>query len=106
MRGTGRRRRRPYKRDNMGTKTGNFAIGFRRGGTEWQKSLANQAKWAKQAGFDAIDLGKATKEDVATLKDAGVRMGSADLLDFGNIMQNDPGKRRELIEANVSYVRE
>ena len=32
----------------MGTKTGNFGIGFRRGGTEWQKDLTSQAKWAKQ----------------------------------------------------------
>ena len=90
----------------MGTRTGNFAIGFRRGGTEWQKDLASQAKWAKQTGFDAIDLGKATSQDVAALKSAGLALGSADLLDFGNIMHNDSSKRKELIDANVAYVKE
>jgi sugar phosphate isomerase/epimerase len=90
----------------MGTRTGNFPIGFRRGGGDWQKILGTQAKWARQAGFDAIDLGKATKEDVSALKKAGLKLGSADLLDFGNIMQNDAGKRKELIQANVAYVKE
>jgi len=90
----------------MGTRTGNFAIGFRRGGGEWQKNLATQAKWAKQAGFDAIDLGRATREDVAALKEAGLKPGSADLLDFGQLMNNDAGKRKELIAANVAYVKE
>ncbi len=90
----------------MATRTGSFAIGFRRGGTEWQKDLKVQARWAKQAGFDAIDLGSATEADVAALADAGLRLGSADLLDFGNIMHNDSGKRRELIEANAAYVKQ
>ena len=90
----------------MGTRTGNFTIGFRRGGTEWQKNLASQAKWAKQAGFDAIDLGRATAQDVTTLKESGLRIGSVDLIDFGNIMHNDAGKRKELIAANVAYVKE
>ena len=90
----------------MGTRTGNFAIGFRRGGGEWQKDLKNQAKWAKQAGFDAIDLVKATSQDVATLEESGLRLGSADLLDFGQIMATDSGKRKEVIAANVAYVKE
>src|SRR5438094_876583 len=90
----------------MPTRTGNYAIGFRRGGGEWQKNLPTQAKWAKQAGFDAIDLGRATREDVATLKEAGLRLGSVDLLDFGQIMSNDPAKRKDVIAANVAYVKE
>jgi sugar phosphate isomerase/epimerase len=90
----------------MPTKTGNYGIGFRRGGTEWQKDLTSQAKWAKQTGFDAIDLGRATKEDVGALKQSGLRVGSVDLLDFGNLMNNDAGKRKELVQQNVGYVKE
>jgi sugar phosphate isomerase/epimerase len=90
----------------MATRTGSFAIGFRRGGSEWQKNLPSQSKWAKQTGFDGIDLAKATKEDVATLKETGLKLGSADLLDFGKLMQNDAGARKELIATNVAYVKE
>jgi sugar phosphate isomerase/epimerase len=90
----------------MGTRTGNFSIGFRRGGVEWQKKLPSVAKWARQAGYDAIDLGRATREDVAALKEAGLKLGSVDLLDFGQIIANDPGKRKDVISANLAYVKE
>src|SRR5215217_7312327 len=91
----------------MPTRTGNFPIGFRRAGVEWQKDLPKLAKWSKQTGFDVIDLTARTNADEAkALKDAGVAVGSVDLLDFGQIMQNDPGKRKELIDANVKYVKE
>jgi sugar phosphate isomerase/epimerase len=91
----------------MATRTGAFAIGFRRGWTDWQKKdLAALAHWAKKVGFEAIDLGRASAEDLKTLKDAGLRLGSVDLIDFGNIMHNDAGKRKELIAQNVAYVKE
>jgi sugar phosphate isomerase/epimerase len=91
----------------MGTRTGNFPIGFRRGWTEWQKrDLKALAGWAKGTGFDAVDLGAVTKEDVETVKAGGLRVGSGDLLDFGNLMATDGGKRKELIARNVQYVKE
>jgi len=91
----------------MGTRTGNFPIGFRRGWSDWQKKdLKALAGWAKGVGFERIDLGKASKDDIAILKADGLNIGSADLLDFGNIMHNDAGKRKELIAQNVAYVKE
>src|SRR5215213_2238896 len=42
--------------------------------------------------------------DQAAVKDAGLRLGSADLLDFGQIMATDTGKRRDVIAKNVQYV--
>src|SRR5262249_48854225 len=62
--------------------------------------------WARQQGFEAIDLGQATREDIRTLKSFNLRLGSVDLLDFGNLMHSDEGKRKELIARNVSYVKE
>jgi len=91
----------------MATRTGNFPIGFRRGWSDWQKKdLAALAKWAKSNGFDRIDLGKATKEDLKTLRDAGLDVGSADLLDFGKLMSNDAAQRKDLIAQNVAYIKE
>jgi sugar phosphate isomerase/epimerase len=91
----------------MPTRTGNFPIGFRRAAVEWQKDLPKLATWSKQAGFDVIDFThKATGDDFKTLKDAGLSHGSVDLLDFGQIMANDAAKRKEVIDANVRYVKD
>lgn len=91
----------------MVTRTGSFPIGFRRGWSEWQKKdLKALAKWAKSSGFERIDLGKATKEDIQTLKSEGLDIGSADLLDFGAISGSDAGKRKDAIAQNVAYIKE
>jgi sugar phosphate isomerase/epimerase len=90
----------------MATRTG-FPIGFRRGWTDWQKNdFPSLVAWAKQSGFEAIDLTSATVDDIKTLTAAGLRLGSVDLLDFPNLMHVDPGKRKELVAQNVTYVKE
>jgi glycosyltransferase involved in cell wall biosynthesis/sugar phosphate isomerase/epimerase len=91
----------------MPTRTGNFPIGFRRAGVEWQKNLPALAQWAKSAGFDIIDFThRAGAEDFKTLKDNGLTVGSVDLLDFGQILANDAGKRKDVLEANLKHVKE
>lgn len=89
----------------MTTRTGGFAIGFRRMGSPWQQDLPALARWAKEAGFEIIDLRRADADEIKTLRDAGLRIGSADLLDFGNLMATDPAKRKDLIRENVAYVK-
>ena len=91
----------------MKTRTGNFPIGFRRGWLPWQKdNLATLASWTKETGFEHIDLGTVTADDATTLAAAGLRLGSVDLMNFGKIMQNDAGARKELIANNVAYVQQ
>jgi len=91
----------------MATRTGRFPIGFRRAGVEWQKDLAKLAKWSKQSGFDVIDLTHhATADDFATLKSAGLTHGAVDLLDFGQIMATDTGKRKEVLDANLKFIKD
>ncbi len=91
----------------MPTRTGHFPIGFRRGWSDWQKAdLALWANWAKQSGFEAIDLGRVTSADVATLKSTGLAMGSVDLIQPGEITHPNLAKRRDVIAANVAYVKE
>jgi sugar phosphate isomerase/epimerase len=90
----------------MRTRTGGFGIGFRRGWGQWQKDLASLAGWAAQQGFEVLDLGQTSAADIATLRDHSLRLGSADLLQFGKLLSADPAERQRLIEQNVSYVRE
>jgi sugar phosphate isomerase/epimerase len=91
----------------MNTKTGNFPIGFRRGWGDWQRGdVGALARWAKEAGFAHLDLGWATADDIAAIRDAGLGLGSCDLLDFPNLLSTDSGKRRELLERNLAYVKE
>ena len=91
----------------MKTRTGNFPIGFRRGWSDWQKTnLKSLAVWAAQLGFEALDLGRAGSEEITVLKSNGLRLGSADLLDFGGIMATDAGKRKEAVARNSQYVKE
>jgi sugar phosphate isomerase/epimerase len=40
-----------------------------------------------------------------TLHNAGVKIGSVDLLDFGNLLSNDAAKRKELVSKNINYVK-
>jgi len=90
----------------MATRSG-FPIGFRRGWTDWQKrDAASLAAWAKQAGFEAIDLTRATLDDIKALRAAGLQLGAVDLLDFGNQMHVDAGKRKELVAQNLAYIKE
>ena len=83
----------------MPTRTGNFPIGFRRGWSDWQKKDARSlANWAKENGFDTLDLMNVTRGDLDILKSVGLRIGSVDLLDFGKIMSNDAGFGRKIYD--------
>jgi sugar phosphate isomerase/epimerase len=88
------------------TRTGKFPIGFRRGWSDWQKDLSQLADWAKSQQFEALDLMSVKPEDLKTLAASDLRIGSADLLDFGKLMQHDGAARKELIARNINYVNE
>ena len=84
---------------------GKFQFGLRRGWSDWQKQdLRAFLAWIKASGFDAVDLMNISREDLGAVKEAGLRIGSVDLLDFGQIMATDIGKRRDVIARNVQYV--
>ena len=89
----------------METKTGSLPIGFRQGGSAWQTTdIAALAAWAKASGFAAVDLGRFSPASVQALAAADLRLGSVDLLRFGEITHPDAGKRREVIAANVAHI--
>lgn len=89
------------------TRTGNFPIGFRRGWSDWQKKDPMPfMHWAHDNGFAHLDLMNVSAADFRLLKQYELGLGSVDLLDFGAIMSTDTGKRKDVIERNVKYVRE
>ena len=40
----------------MKTRTGGFPLGFRRGGSPWQKDLSGMIAWALDNGVEVVDL--------------------------------------------------
>lgn len=87
------------------TRTGGFAIGFRRGGG-WQREIGAAIEWAKSHGFGVIDLGRGNTPDAAAVKDAGLRLGSVDLAGGRGLISADAGKRAEAVAACSAYIQE
>lgn len=84
------------------TRTGGFPIGFRRGWSDWQKDLTPLLGWAKENDLGVIDLGR-KPEEVTQAKEAGLQVGSVDLLEWGGLISSDAGERREAVAKNAEY---
>jgi sugar phosphate isomerase/epimerase len=84
------------------TKTGSFPLGLRRGGG-WQNDLPSLVRWAKDNQLSVIDLGRKT-EDITTVREAGLQVGSVDLLEWQPLFSSDAGKRRESVAKNAEYI--
>jgi sugar phosphate isomerase/epimerase len=85
------------------TQTGNFPIGVRRGWTEWQSDLTGFTSWAKDSGFSVVDLGS-NVDDVAPAVQAGLKIGSVDLLSWGALLSSDSAKRADALAKNTEYI--
>ena len=86
------------------TRTGNFPIGFRRGGSDWQKDISSLTNWARENGFGALDLGR-NLDDIAAVTGAGLRVGSLDLGAWQPLFGADQAARDEAIEKNKDYIK-
>ena len=89
----------------MKTRTGNFPIGFRRGGTDWQKDLPTLLGWAKENGLEVIDLARDAVDAAPVVRAAGLRIGSVDLLEWHGMISADKGKRAAAVAANTDYIK-
>lgn len=89
----------------MQTRTGGFPIGFRRGRSEWQRDLEALIAWTQENDLSVMDLGSDAEQDVQTVIDAGLRIGSIDLAAVRPMISADKGKRAEAIAQNADYVR-
>jgi sugar phosphate isomerase/epimerase len=88
----------------MRTRTGNFAIGFRKGRTDWQRDIGSLCSWAKTNGFESLDLNSASPADIASVIKSGLQLGTVDLIEIGKIADVDPGKRKALLEKNLAHI--
>jgi len=86
------------------TRTGQFGIGFRRGGGEWQKDLGGLIEWARANDFECIDVRGV--EAVRQMHEAPLPVGSADLPDGRGMISPDAARRDEAVAANSQYVRD
>jgi sugar phosphate isomerase/epimerase len=89
----------------MKTRTGQFPIGFRRGGTEWQKDLHTLINWAKSNELECIDLGRDADQVGQAVIDVGLRIGSADLREWHGMISPDKSQRDQAVAANAQYIR-
>lgn len=88
----------------MKTRTGNFPIGFRRGGGEWQQDLDALIAWAKSQDLSVIDLGKDGDTAASAVVGAGLTVGSVDLPEWHGMISADRGKRQDALAKNQSYI--
>lgn len=86
------------------TRTGQFTIGFRRGGG-WQNDLEKLIQWAKDNEFGAIDVGRDGPTAGQQVKAAGLKVGTVDLAVWQGMMSPDAGKRKEAVAQNADYVK-
>ena len=88
----------------MKTRTGGYPIGLRRGWSDWQKDLAGVITWAKNSGLEVIDLGRDGDKAGKQVIDAGLRLGSVDLLEWEGMISADKAKRSDAIAKNTAYI--
>ena len=85
------------------THTGQFGIGFRRGGG-WQDDLGELIDWAKANDFECLDVRGV--EAVRQVTEAGLSVGSADLPDGKGLISPDAARRREAADRCAEYIRD
>ncbi len=90
----------------MKTRTGGFSIGWRRRNYDWEKDLDGMIAWAKASDLEVIDVGKDGETSAKTVLEAGLKVGSADLLHWGrDLTAADKGQRAEAVARNNDYIR-
>ena len=88
----------------MKTRTGGFPIGARRGWSDWQKDLGAVIGWAKENGLEVLDIGRDGDSAGQRVIEAGLRIGSVDLLEWEGMISADKGKRSEAVAKNAAYL--
>ena len=90
----------------MKTATGNFPLGWRRRNFSWEQDLDGMIAWALANDLEVIDLGRDADICTQAVVDAGLRVGSADLAVWGEMMSPDAGARAEAVARNAAYIKD
>ena len=89
----------------MQTRTGNFPIGWRRRNFDWEQDLDGMIAWAKANDLSVIDVGRDGEASAKAVIDAGLKVGSADLTVWQEMISPDKGKRADAVARNAEYVK-
>lgn len=89
----------------MKTRTGQFPLGFRRGGGAWQKDQSALIVWAKRNDIEVIDLGRDADSTARAVLDAGLRVGSVDMAEVKGMISPDRAARQAAVAKNAEYIR-
>ena len=89
----------------MKTATGNFPLGWRRRNFDWEKDLDSMIAWAKDNDLEVIDLGRDADTTAKPVVDAGLRVGTADLTVWEEMISPDAGKRKDAVAKNADYIK-
>jgi sugar phosphate isomerase/epimerase len=89
----------------MKTRTGNFSIGFRQGGGAWQQDVGALTDWARGNELEAIDLRRDAAGSADSVLNAGLRLGSVDLVEPKSMISPDKGRRAEAVAQNTEQIR-
>ncbi len=88
------------------TRTHQFPIGFRQGGSEWQRDLGSLIAFAAAEGFRHVDTRPLAAADLKRICDSGLGLGTVDLPDWRGLLAGDGAERRDAVSACADYVRE
>jgi sugar phosphate isomerase/epimerase len=80
-------------------------IGLRIPGEARNLPFAEFCAWCREAGFGAVDLGAVTAEAVATARQAGLEIGTADLPGTRELCSDDPAQRAAGAETAKAAIR-
>ncbi|MDB5296234.1 MAG: Xylose isomerase domain protein barrel [Phycisphaerales bacterium] len=80
-------------------------VGFRRARSAWQLDLPRLLAFARGERFAFFDFGPVDAVAVRAARDAGLGVGTVDLLDWPALLSADAGRRRAAVVANASHVR-
>lgn len=89
------------------TRTGSYPLGFRRGWTDWQKDLPSLIAWSRENRLGLIDLGGDADTAAPLLRDAGIKIGTADLGgldDWKSLISPDASRRKQAVDKISRYV--
>jgi sugar phosphate isomerase/epimerase len=89
----------------MHTRTGNFPIGFRRLWMKWHKDTKGILEWAKKNKLSVIDLGQDGDKSGKKALEAGLKLGSIDLLEWQKLISANASTRKQAVENNIKYIK-